>query len=98
MKLGTKWKRIPGKLVQIESGPDGAVFGINADGMVFTRDGVTRRTPVGGSWKRVGRTPLAGISVGLGILYGVDTRGRPVSGYARKFLGPKGLPRKPGKP
>lgn len=93
---GTKWKHIPGKLVQIESGPDGAVFGVNVYGSLYTRRGISRRSPIGGSWRRVGRTPLASISVGLGVLYAVNRRGRPVSGVVRKFLGPKGLPKKPG--
>ena len=93
---GTKWKRVPGKLVQIESGPNGAVYGVNGDGVLYTRRGISKRNPIGGSWKRVGRTPLASISVGLGVLYAIDRSGKPVSGDVRKFLGPKGLPKKPG--
>ena len=94
---GTRWKQVPGKLVQIESGPDGAVFGVNADGAVYTRRGISRRNPIGGSWRRIGKTPLASISVGLGDLYAIDKRGKAVAGDVRKFLGAKGIPRRPRK-
>ena len=93
---GTRWKHVPGKLAQIESGPNGAVYGVNIDGTLFTRRGISKRNPIGGSWRRVGRTPLASISVGLGVIYAIDRKSRPVFGEVRKFLGPKGLPRKPG--
>lgn len=93
---GTRWKRVPGKLNQIEAGPDGAVYGVNDNGDVYTRLGISKRNPIGGKWRRVGRNRLASISVGLGVLYGISTRGKPVAGDVRKFLGPKGLPRKPG--
>ena len=93
---GTRWKHVPGKLVEIESGPNGAVYGVNLYGVLYTRRGISKRNPIGGSWRRVGKTPLASISVGLGVLYAVDKRGTPVSGEVRKFLGPKGLPIRPG--
>jgi hypothetical protein len=92
---GTKWKRVPGKLHQIESGPDGAVWGVNRYTGVFTRLGISRRKPYGTRWKRFARKKLVSISVGLGVLFGVDRKGRPYSTPARALVGKKGLPRRP---
>jgi hypothetical protein len=92
---GTKWKRVPGKLHQIESGPDGAVWGAHISAGVFTRIGITAANPVGTKWRRFVKKKLASISVGLGTLYGVDKKGKPLSGEASSFVGPNGLPKKP---
>jgi hypothetical protein len=92
---GRRWRRIPGALVQIESGPDGAVWGVNMEGLVFTRRGVSQRNPIGSSWKAVGRKHLTTVSVGLGYVFGIDNIGKPYIGDVAKFLGRNGLPKKP---
>ena len=94
---GTKWQRVPGKLVKIESGPNGAVFGVNIRGTVYTRLGITRRNPIGKRWKVVGKKKLGSISVGGGILYGIGRDGQALSGDVKKFLGARAIPRKPCK-
>lgn len=93
---GVKWQKVPGKLAQIESGPNGAVFGVNKFGAVYTRLGISRKNPVGKRWKIVGRKKLSSISVGRGVLYGIGRKGRPFSGDVKKFLGPRGIPKKTG--
>ena len=86
---------MPGKLHQIESGPDGAVWGVNMFTGVYTRIGITSANPVGTKWKRFAKKKLASISVGPGTLYAVDKKGKPHSGEASSFVGPNGLPKKP---
>jgi hypothetical protein len=88
---GQRWKHIPGSLVQIESGPDGAVWGVNMEGVVFTRLGLNRRNPIGSSWKAIGKKHLASISVGLGYVYGIDRLGKPYIADVAKFLGRKSM-------
>jgi hypothetical protein len=83
--------------VQVESGPNGAVFGVNIRGTLYTRLGITRRNPVGRRWKVVGRKKLSSISVGRGVLYAIGRDGQALSGDPKKFLGKKAIPRKPGK-
>jgi hypothetical protein len=92
---GQRWKHISGALVQIESGPDGAVWGVNMEGIVYTRRGVSQRNPIGSSWKAIGRKHLATISVGLGYVFGIDSLGKPYIADVAKFLGRNGLPKKP---
>ncbi|KAG7469268.1 hypothetical protein MATL_G00127070 [Megalops atlanticus] len=44
------WQHIPGKLVMIEVGTDGSVYGVNAGGDVYRRDGITASNPAGTTW------------------------------------------------
>ena len=92
---GTKWKHVPGKLHQIESGPDGAVWGVNLVTGIYTRLGISKRNLIGKRWRRFRKKKLVSISVGLGVLFGVDKKGRPYSVPARALVGKKGLPRRP---
>ena len=92
---GTRWKHVGGKLHQIESGPDGAVWGVHLYSGVYTRLGISKRKPIGTKWKGFRKKKLVSISVGLGVLYGVDRKGKPYSAPARALVGKKGLPRKP---
>ncbi|XP_028403952.1 tectonin beta-propeller repeat-containing protein 1-like [Dendronephthya gigantea] len=82
----------------IESGPDGAVFGVTFRGIVYTRRGITKKNPTGTAWRPVGKKLMSSISVGLGFVYAVGRRGAPFSSDVAKLVGPAGIPRKPGKP
>ncbi|KAG9337725.1 hypothetical protein JZ751_028222 [Albula glossodonta] len=49
--MGSKdWQKIEGKLVMIEVGTDGSVYGVNAGGNVYRRDGITTSNPAGTGW------------------------------------------------
>ena len=69
--IGTQWRRIKGKLKQIESGPNGAVWGVNRKNNILTRAGVSRRNPVGTHWVTVGGR-LSHVTVGCTGIYGVS--------------------------
>ena len=58
---------------QIESGPNGAVWGVNRRNQIFYRAGVTRRNPIGRRWLHI-RGRLSYISVGCAGVYGVNKR------------------------
>ncbi|XP_061106130.1 fish-egg lectin-like isoform X2 [Conger conger] len=49
-KGNTDWQLISGKLVMIEVGTDGSVYGVNAGGDVYRRDGITAANPAGTAW------------------------------------------------
>lgn len=49
-RLGTGWKRVPGSLKQIDSGPKGIVCGVNSGGKTYCRFGISRRYPWGKRW------------------------------------------------
>ncbi|KAJ8354745.1 hypothetical protein SKAU_G00223120 [Synaphobranchus kaupii] len=46
----TDWQLVAGKLVMIEVGTDGSVYGVNAAGNVYRRDGISACEPVGMDW------------------------------------------------
>ena len=71
VSLGTRWINVPGKLNRIESGPNGAVWGVTKKNIIFTRAGVSRRNPVGRRWVQVGGR-LSYVSVGCTGVYGVS--------------------------
>ncbi|XP_072282571.1 fish-egg lectin-like [Pyxicephalus adspersus] len=47
---GSHWQQVSGSLEMLEVGTDGSVFGINAVGEVYKRDGITESNPIGTSW------------------------------------------------
>ena len=51
--VGTSWRKIDGKLKQIDSGPYGIVYGVNAHDQIFCRTGISSSTPYGTGWKQV---------------------------------------------
>ena len=71
MSLGTRWHRVGGKLIRIESGPNGAVWGVNRKDHIFTRAGVSRRNPVGTHWVIVGGR-MTSVTVGCTAVYGLS--------------------------
>ena len=93
-RAGRRWHHIGGRLMQIDSGPFGIVWGVNIRHYIYCRTGITWRNPKGRSWRRVpGRLKYA--SVGQFGVWGVNrhhniyfrygvTRSRP-QGMIKKF-------------
>ena len=75
LNSGTKWLYIPGRLNQIESGPNGVVWGTTRANYIYYRAGVHRRRPTGRNWVRVGGR-LRFVSPGCTGVYGVSKSGR----------------------
>ena len=69
--LGTRWRNVGGRLKRIESGPNGAVWGVNKKDNIFTRAGVSRRNPMGKRWVRVSGQ-LSSVTVGCTGVFGVS--------------------------
>jgi hypothetical protein len=68
---GTSWKEIPGKrLKQIDSGPNGIVFGVNADYEIYCRTGIEDGNPFGTQWQSI-LGKLKYISCGVLVCWGV---------------------------
>ncbi|XP_056399738.1 fish-egg lectin-like [Hyla sarda] len=47
---GSRWQQIEGSLVMVEVGTDGSVYGVNAQGYLFKRDGISASNPTGTFW------------------------------------------------
>ncbi|KAK6314548.1 hypothetical protein J4Q44_G00140770 [Coregonus suidteri] len=70
------WSHIDGKLSMIEVATDGSVFGVNSEGQVFTRDGITASKPEGTGWSIVPMyMPMTHVTYDLGRLWVVSTSG-----------------------
>jgi hypothetical protein len=52
-RLGLRWKRIPGGLKQIDSGPKGVVCGLNSGNNIYCRLGISSRVPWGKRWLHI---------------------------------------------
>ena len=89
--VGIRWDRIRGRLMQIDSGPFGFVWGVSKYYRIYYRTGITWKNPKGSGWRRVGGS-LKYISVGELGPWGVDrynkiwfrssmSRGRPQGKY-----------------
>ena len=50
---GVSWRKIPGKLKQIDSGPNQIVYGVNTDDKIFCRTGIDTGKPFGTGWKQI---------------------------------------------
>ena len=68
---GSGWQEVDGRLVWISSGSYGEVWGVNKDGQIFQRGGITRANPVGSGWKHV-PGELIRVSVWAGQAWGVN--------------------------
>ncbi|XP_066573988.1 fish-egg lectin-like [Amia ocellicauda] len=44
------WQLVDGRLSMLEVGSNGSLYGVNAAGMVFRRDGITSSNPAGTGW------------------------------------------------
>ena len=60
-----------GKLIQIDSGPSGIVYGVNSHHMIFCRRAITPRRPKGRGWQRVPGA-LKYVSCGIYGCWGVN--------------------------
>ncbi|CAB1347419.1 unnamed protein product [Coregonus sp. 'balchen'] len=70
------WSHIDGKLSMIEVATDGSVFGVNSDGQVYTRDGITASKPEGTGWSIVPMyIPMTHVTYDLGRLWVVSKSG-----------------------
>jgi hypothetical protein len=75
--VGLKWRRVAGKLRQIEAGKFGQVWGVNPSGRVYVRTGISAARPWGAGWKYVKtRKSWRHITIGIGAVFGVATNGR----------------------
>lgn len=70
----TKWIQIGCyHMVQIETGPNGQVWGLNAKNELFARIGVDQRFPSGFLWKKIEAKNLVSVTIGkMSKIYGVD--------------------------
>lgn len=50
---GTSWRRIPGELKQIDSGPSRIVCGVNKDDYIYCRTGIIDSLPFGKRWVKL---------------------------------------------
>ncbi|XP_050976378.1 fish-egg lectin isoform X1 [Labeo rohita] len=64
---------IPGALAMIEVATDGRVFGVNSQGMLYQRMGVTYSNPAGTDWQQMTACPNGHkhVSFDLGVLWAV---------------------------
>lgn len=70
-KTGRSWKRVGGRLSQIDSGPFGRVCGVTPSGSIYCRLGISRKRRYGTRWIRVPGA-LIYISCGLYGHWGVN--------------------------
>ncbi|XP_050976384.1 fish-egg lectin-like [Labeo rohita] len=68
---------IPGALAMIEVATDGSVFGVNSQGMLYKRNGVTRSNPAGTDWQQMNACSNGHkhVSFDLGVLWAVCVDG-----------------------
>ena len=92
---GTGWKAVEGtSLVQLEAGPDGKVWGVNAQNEIYRRSGVTSTMPTGIFWMKVGGRPSKFITVGKDQLYSIDLSNIVFSGTLNRVGAGQKLPGK----
>ncbi|CAB4025803.1 Hypothetical predicted protein, partial [Paramuricea clavata] len=72
---GSSWTRIPGSLIQIDSGPSGIVYGVNRHRQIYCRKGISLSRPTGTTWVRVGGA-LKYVSCGVYGCWGVNSAGQ----------------------
>ena len=68
---GSSWRKIAGKLIQVDSGPFGIVCGVNRHHYIYCRKGISLNTPQGTDWVRVPGA-LKYVSCGIYGCWGVN--------------------------
>ncbi|MEE6515108.1 hypothetical protein FKM82_023613, partial [Ascaphus truei] len=67
---GSKWQQIEGSLVMVEVGTNGSVYGVNAEGKVYKREGICADKLTGSSWTPVDLcSRYKHVSVDVGTLW-----------------------------
>lgn len=84
--VGTRWVRVGGRLVQVESGPSGQTWGVNKARAIYYRAGVTRTKPIGRYWLRIGGR-LKQVAVGCKGVFGIDEKGHILQYGGRRGVG-----------
>ncbi|KAM3922632.1 fish-egg lectin-like [Leptodactylus fuscus] len=51
--LGSRWQHAEGSLVMVEVAADGSVYGIDPEGDVYKREGISATNPIGTSWTKL---------------------------------------------
>ncbi|XP_061088941.1 fish-egg lectin-like [Conger conger] len=65
-----EWVLVPGELSMVEVGTDGSVYGVNKEGVVFYRDGITEFQQAGTQWVKLTEAGKAKhVSYDLGFLW-----------------------------
>ena len=70
-KVGSRWHRVGGRLMQIDSGPFGFVWGVSKSQRIYYRTGISWKNPKGSKWRKIGGD-LKYISVGEFGPWGVN--------------------------
>ena len=70
-QAGSRWERVGGRLMQIDSGPFGFVWGVTKGHKIYYRTGITWKNPRGSGWRHV-KGNLKYVSVGEFGPWGVD--------------------------
>ncbi|XP_075696965.1 fish-egg lectin-like [Rhinoderma darwinii] len=50
---GSRWQHVEGSLVMVEVGTDGSVYGMDSQGKVYKREGISAKNPIGTSWTQL---------------------------------------------
>ena len=74
-RVGSRWNRIRGRLMQIDSGPFSFVWGVSRHRKIYYRTGITWKNPKGSGWRRVAGS-LKYVSVGEFGAWGLDRYNR----------------------
>ena len=70
---GNSWRKISGKLKQIDSGPNQIVYGVNTNDQIFCRTAIDPVKPFGTGWKQISGS-LKYISCGALGCWGINSR------------------------
>ena len=87
--VGSRWHRIRGQLMQIDSGPFGFVYGVSKYYKVYYCTAITWKNPKGSKWRRVSGS-LKYVSVGEFGPWGVDRYNKVWFRYGMSLARPQG--------
>ena len=82
-----RWRKIGcDSMVQIEAGPNGQVWAVNSKGELHTRLGVSKSSPSGLSWQKIGNGNFLSITIGLNKVFAVAKNNTVYMGSIRPGL------------
>ncbi|XP_048362821.1 fish-egg lectin-like [Sphaerodactylus townsendi] len=78
---GSRWEHVPGSLSMIEVGTEGNVYGVNRDGNIFCRGGITAANPIGTMWAPLSNDlrEIKHVSYDLGQLWILTKEGKTLN-------------------